>query len=42
LEGNERFEGFAIDLMTAIGQRLNFNVTFKLVDDGKVRSEPLT
>ncbi len=35
LEGNDRFEGFAIDLMTEIAKFLQFNVTFKLVDDGK-------
>ena len=35
LEGNNRFEGFAIDLMTEIAKFLQFNVTFKLVDDGK-------
>ena len=35
LEGNDRFEGFAIDLMSNIAELLHFNVTFKLVDDGK-------
>ena len=35
LEGNNRFEGFAVDLMSAIASVLNFNVTYKLVDDGK-------
>ena len=34
LEGNDRFEGFAIDLMTEVAKFLQFNVTFKLVDDG--------
>ena len=35
LEGNDRFEGFAIDLMSAIAKFLQFNVTFQLVHDGK-------
>jgi hypothetical protein len=39
LEGNDRFEGFAIDLFTEIAKILHFNITFKLVDDGKVMSE---
>ena len=36
LEGNDRFEGFAIDLMTEIAKFLQFNISFKLVDDGMV------
>ena len=36
LEGNERFEGFAIDLMSEIAKFLQFNITFKLVNDGKL------
>ncbi|XP_040571507.1 glutamate receptor ionotropic, kainate 2 [Lepeophtheirus salmonis] len=35
LKGNDRFEGFAIDLMKDISEILDFNITFKLVDDGK-------
>ena len=35
LSGNERFEGFAIDLMSAIANELSFNVTFQLVKDGQ-------
>jgi len=35
LNGNNRFEGYGIDLMTEIAKFLQFNVTFKLVDDGK-------
>ena len=35
LEGNDRFEGYAIELMQGIARILHFNVTFKLVDDGK-------
>ena len=35
LEGNDRFEGYAIELMQGIAGILHFNVTFKLVDDGK-------
>jgi hypothetical protein len=38
LEGNDRFEGFAIDLMTEIAKFLQFNISFKLVDDGMVRA----
>ena len=38
LEGNDRFEGFAIDLFTEIAKILHFNITFKLVDDGKYGS----
>ena len=36
LSGNDRFEGFAIDLATELSQVLGFNFTIKLVDDGKV------
>ena len=39
LDGNDRFEGFAIDLMTEIAAFLKFNVTFKLVDDGNYGSQ---
>ena len=39
LEGNNRFEGIAIDLMTEIAKFLQFNVTFKLVDDGSYGSQ---
>nr|AHN49642.1 ionotropic glutamate kainate receptor 2 [Caligus rogercresseyi] len=39
LKGNDRFEGFAIDLMLDIAQLLDFNVTFKLVDDGQYGKE---
>ena len=35
MTGNDRFEGFAIDLMSEIAKFLQFNVTFKLVDDNK-------
>jgi hypothetical protein len=38
MDGNDRFEGYGIDLMTEIAKFLQFNVTFKLVDDGKVIS----
>ena len=34
LYGNDRYEGFAIDLMNEIAKDLQFNVTYKLVDDG--------
>ena len=36
LSGNERFEGFAMDLATELSHILGFNFTFKLVEDGKV------
>jgi hypothetical protein len=36
LTGNNRFEGFAIDLATELSGLLGFNFTFKLVDDDKV------
>ena len=39
LSGNDRFEGFAVDLARELSQVLGFNFTFKLVDDGKYGSE---
>ena len=36
LSGNDRFEGFAVDLASELSKVLGFNFTFKLVDDGKV------
>ena len=36
LSGNDRFEGFAVDLAESLSQVLGFNYTIKLVDDGKV------
>ena len=39
LSGNDRFEGFTVDLATELSKILHFNFTFKLVDDGKVSSE---
>ena len=39
LHGNDRFEGFAIDLAGELAALLGFNFTFKLVDDGKYGSE---
>jgi len=39
LSGNERYEGFAIDLAAALAEKLNFNFTFKVVDDGKYGGE---
>ena len=42
LRGNERFEGYAVELMTGIAEVLNFTIIFKLVDDDKVFSiQPL-
>ncbi|GAB0095910.1 Ionotropic glutamate receptor [Sergentomyia squamirostris] len=34
LEGNERFEGFGIDLIHELSQMLGFNYTFNLQEDG--------
>ena len=39
LSGNDRFEGFAIDLATELSAVLGFNFTIKLVDDGKVTTK---
>ena len=39
LSGNDRFEGFAVDLAHELSKVLGFNFTFKLVDDGKYGSE---
>ena len=39
LHGNDRFEGFALDLATELSSVLGFNFTFKLVDDGKYGSQ---
>ena len=33
--GNDRFEGFVIDLISELSQLLGFKYVFKLVDDGK-------
>ena len=35
LKGNERFEGYCVDLLKEIAVILEFNYTIKLVDDGK-------
>lgn len=34
LKGNDRFEGFGIELIDKLSQRLGFNYTFKLQEDG--------
>ena len=34
--GNDRFEGFAVELMTEIAALLGFNITFQIVADGAV------
>jgi ionotropic glutamate receptor len=36
LSGNDRFEGFTMDLATELSKLLYFNFTFKLVSDGAV------
>ena len=39
LEGNDRFEGFAVELVDSLSKILNFNYTFKLADDGNYGSQ---
>ena len=34
-EGNDRFEGYCVDLLEEISKLLGFNYTIKLVDDGQ-------
>ena len=38
LYGNDRYEGFAIDMFDEMAKRLQFNVTYKIIDDGKYGS----
>lgn len=38
LEGNARFEGYAMDLIDGISKILNFTYRFELVEDGKYGS----
>ena len=38
LYGNDRYEGFAIDMMDESAKRLQFNVTYKIIEDGKYGS----
>ena len=38
LTGNDRFEGYCVDLLREISLILQFNYTIKLVDDGKYGS----
>ena len=35
LEGNDRFEGYCVDMLAIIAKELGFNYTIKLVDDGQ-------
>lgn len=35
LEGNDRFEGYCIDLLRELSTYLGFTYTIKLVEDGK-------
>ena len=39
LQGNDRFEGFCIDLIDEIAQILKFNYTFHIVKDGSYGSK---
>lgn len=34
LEGNERYEGFGIDLIKELSEMSGFNYTFKIQEDG--------
>ena len=40
--GNERFEGFTMDLAKELAGILHFNFTFKLVDDGNVNKTKMS
>ncbi|XP_055907336.1 glutamate receptor ionotropic, kainate 2-like isoform X2 [Eupeodes corollae] len=43
LEGNDRFEGFGIDLIAELGSKLGFNFVFKIQEDSKYGSlDPVT
>jgi hypothetical protein len=42
LQGNDRFQGFCIDLIKEISDILGFNYTFRLVKDGKYGSQDKT
>ena len=42
LTGNERYEGFAIDLVDRIAEMLGFTYTIKPVGDGKYGSQDKT
>lgn len=35
LEGNERYEGYSMDLIDAVARKLNFTYIFKLTPDNK-------
>ena len=35
LQGNERFEGFCVDMLREMADILKFSFTIKLVDDGR-------
>jgi ionotropic glutamate receptor len=38
LDGNNRFEGYSLDLIDSIAKQLNFTYRFELVPDGKYGS----
>ncbi|XP_055852897.1 glutamate receptor ionotropic, kainate 2-like isoform X2 [Episyrphus balteatus] len=43
LEGNDQYEGFGIDLIAELGNKLGFNFTFRLQEDNKYGSlDPVT
>jgi len=39
LVGNERYEGFCVDLLKEISEIVGFHYTFELVSDGKYGSD---
>ena len=43
LSGNERYEGFCVDLIREIAQRVGFNYTIRLAPEAKYGiSDPIT
>ena len=38
LEGNDRFEGFVVDVIDEISKLVGFNYVFQIVGDGKYGS----
>lgn len=42
LKGNDRFEGFGIELIEKLANRLGFNYTFQLQEDGRYGSPDKT
>lgn len=40
LIGNDKYEGYCIDMMKLLAQRINLTYEIKLVDDGEFGSKP--